>query len=476
MITNRKLAGGRMAVLVLCLMPLPVASRTSSAHAGEVVRWQAPVGEVLSAAYRVTVNGTAVPVYVARSVHGGDYAFATFDFTGSVEVAVSAGTGGSLSHAVIRPRSARITSRNEDDTLRFTLDAPRKLSIEPDGIQNPLLIFANHPEQNPPRPGDRNVIYFGPGIHRPERIELKSGQTLYLAGGAVVKGAVVARGADHIRICGRGILDGTDWPWLHGPAGQMLGLQDSSDVTIEDIVIRGSFAWTVVPMRCQRVAIRNIKIVNSRVQNDDGINPCNSQDVLIEDCFVRTDDDCVALKGLKELNRGNAPVRGISVRRCIFWCDRARIFLFAHESQAPAIEDLTYRDCDIIHYQMTPFLLEPGELMPIRNARFEDVRIAGDGQPDFITLRPTVNEYMHVRKPGSIQGIVFKDIVLDGGKAGPCVIVQGAGADHRVQDVLFDNVVRYGARLDAHSPNLTIGPDTSGIRFAGGRGNVPQRP
>ena len=81
------------------------------------------------------------------------------------------------------------------------------------------------------------------------------------------------------------------------------------------------------------MTIRNIKIVNSRVQNDDGINPCNSQDVLIDDCFVRTDDDCVALKGLRNLNAPDAPVHGITVRHCVFWCDRARIFLFAHESQ-----------------------------------------------------------------------------------------------------------------------------------------------
>ena len=113
------------------------------------------------------------------------------------------------------------------------------------------------------------------------------------------------------------------------------------------------------------------------------------------------------------------PVRGITVRHCVFWCDRARIFLFAHESQAPAIENLNYHDCDIVHYVMTPFLLEPGELMPIRNARFENFQIEGDGQRDFITLRPTVNQYMKVKKPGSINGIVFKNIFMTGEMPGP---------------------------------------------------------
>jgi hypothetical protein len=435
-------------------------------RAGEVTCWSAPEGEPLSAAYRVTVDEKPVPVYLARSVHGGDYAFATFDFMGTVKVAVAMAKGRGGRGVIIRPQSARIQGRVDGATLSFTLDGPRKLSIEPDGIEGPLLLFANRPESHPPRPGDPNVVYFGPGIHKPERIVLKAGQTLYLAGGAVVKGAIIANRADHIRIGGRGILDGTDWPWLHGPAGQLVGIRDSSDVTVEDLIIRGSFAWTVVPMRCRRVAIRNIKIVNSRVQNDDGINPCNSQDVLIEDCFVRS-DDCVALKGLRRLNAPDAPVRGITVRRCIFWCDRARIFLFAHESQAPAIEDLSYRDCDIVHYRMTPFLLEPGELMPIRNARFEDFRIEGDGQPDFITLRPTVNQYMTVKKPGSIRGIVFRGIHLTGPKAGPArVVIQGASEANRVDDVLFDNVVCYGRTLDASSPNVSIGPYTGDIRFA----------
>jgi hypothetical protein len=436
--------------------------------AGEVTCWSAPAGEPLSPAYRVTVDEKSVPVYTAKSVHGGDYAFATFDFTGAVKVrVVMAATRRHDGRAVIiRPTSARIGGRLDGDVLSFTLDGPRKLSIEPDGIVGPLLLFANRPESRPPKPGDPKVVYFGPGIHKPERIVLKTGQTLYLAGGAVVKGAVIARHADHIRIGGRGILDGTDWPWTRGPAGQMVGIQDSSDVAIEDIIIRGSFAWTVVPMRCRNVTIRNIKIVNSRVQNDDGINPCNSQDVLIEDCLVRSDDDCVALKGLRRLNAPDAPVRGITVRRCIFWCDRARIFLFAHESQAPAIEDLNYRDCDIVHYRMTPFLLEPGELMPIRNASFENFRIEGEGQPDFITLHPTVNQYMTVKKPGSIRGIVFRNIHLTGAKSGPArVVVQGAGEANRVDDVLFDNVVCYGRRLDATSPNVSIGPYTGNVRF-----------
>ena len=194
----------------------------SAGRAGEVTVCKAPEGEQLSTAYRVTVDGTSVPVYTARSVHGGDYAFAMFDFTGKVTVAVTVRyeSGPNLTRAMIRPKSARIASHMQGDALTFELDTPHKLSIEPDGINGPLLLFAGRPENNPPKEADPNVVYFGPGIHKPGRIVLKAGQTLYLAGGAVVKGAIIAHQADHIRISGRGILDGTDWPWLKGPASQ----------------------------------------------------------------------------------------------------------------------------------------------------------------------------------------------------------------------------------------------------------------
>ena len=122
-----------------------------------------------------------------------------------------------------------------------------------------------------------------------------------------------------------------------------------SNVTVTGITIRGSSHWTIVPRGSRNVTIRNVKLCNSRVQNDDGINPCNSQDVLITDCFIRSDDDCVALKGLN-FDDANSNVERITVENCILWCDRARIFLLGHESRAQFMRDVTLRNLDIIHF------------------------------------------------------------------------------------------------------------------------------
>jgi len=88
-----------------------------------------------------------------------------------------------------------------------------------------------------------------------------------------------------MRIRGRGILDGSDWAWRSGPVGNLIAIRNSTDVEVTGITLRGSSHWTIVPRNSQRVTIRNVKLCNSRVQNDDGINPCNSQDVLITDLF-----------------------------------------------------------------------------------------------------------------------------------------------------------------------------------------------
>jgi len=79
-------------------------------------------------------------------------------------------------------RSAGIRPTLESDhALTLTLDAPRKLSIEPDGKKRPLLLFANPIEADAPKPGDPGVIFFGPGVDKPGRIDMAA-RTRHCAG------------------------------------------------------------------------------------------------------------------------------------------------------------------------------------------------------------------------------------------------------------------------------------------------------
>jgi len=368
---------------------------------------------------------------------------------------------------VIRPAQARVqVTRENEHTLRLVIDGPCKFSLEPEGRKGPLLVFANPLEENPPKTGAPGVVYFGPGVHQAGKITLTNDQILYLAGGAVVKGGVIAQG-QNIRIAGRGILDGSDFEWRKGPTPTVVSLR-GTNLTVEGITIRGASHWTVVPVHSRNVLVRNIKICGGRVQNDDGINPCNSQDVRITDCFIRSDDDCVALKGL-DFSGENNNVERITVENCVFWCDRARIFLLGHESRAPFMRQITIRNLDIIHFSMTPFLFEPGEDMRLENVIVENVRLNGEGQREFIRLRPVVNQYMRKKTPGFVKDITFRNVSLEGAPGEYFVQLEGADAEHNVQQVLFQNVTVNGQPLRGNSPRLRIGQNVQQVRFSTSR-------
>jgi len=436
-----------------------------------VVTYAAPAGEGMSSEYEVVAEGKKVDVYTARVLdppfagqqwnYGGPYAFANFDMEGRVTVRVTAKR--SLTNAVVRPQFPDVQLKPVDDhTVSITFGSARKVSFEPDGKNGPLLLFANPMEKDAPKVGAPDVIYFGPGIHPAGRVDVGDNQTVYLAGGAVVKGAFVAQGSN-IRILGRGILDGSDYEWRKGPANFTVSIT-GTNVEVNGITIRGSSHWTIVPRASRNVTVRNVKLCGSRVQNDDGINPCNSQEVLITDCFIRSDDDCVAMKGL-DLNTPNNHVENVVVENCTLWCDRARIFLLGHESRAAYMRHITLRNLEIIHYTMTPFLLEPGEEMRLEDVRIENVKLHGEGQGEIARLKPVVNQYMQNKVPGHVRGVHFKDVEVYGKPGAYLMQLEGADAQHQVQDVTFENVTVLGAKLRPDSPNMKVGQQVEGVRF-----------
>jgi hypothetical protein len=468
--TPRMRAAARWLSVCVLVAPWCAAARADD----KVVTYPAPAGEALSTGYQVWVDGQRVDVYTARVLdppfagkewdYGGPYSFANFDMSGHVVVKVVAQR--SLRDVVIRPESSGIKPVLQDDhTLTLTLDAPHKLSIEADGKKGPLLLFANPLETDAPKAGDPGVVYFGPGLHKPERVFLKTGETLYLAGGAVVKAEVRAEGS-HIRIRGRGILDGSDWEWRRGPLGNLIGIRNSSDVEVSGITLRGSSHWTLVPSHSNHVTVRNVKICGGRVQNDDGINPCNSQDVLITDCFIRTDDDCVALKGL-DLNTPNNNVERITVENSILWCDRARIFLLGHESRAPFMRKVTLRNLDIIHFTMTAFLFEPGEDMRLEDVSASEIRVHGEGQRELIRLKPVVNQYMRKKVPGFVRNVVFENVSVQGKRGEYLVQVEGADDPHDVRNVRFARLMVLGSTLTRQSPSVRVGKNVHDLTFTG---------
>jgi Glycosyl hydrolases family 28 len=431
----------------------------------------------MSSDYNILADGLPINVCVATThLRDGKYSYAYFDFSGSVTISIKSKF--SLANCRVLPLSSGVVPRVMGDSLEFTLDKPQDLSIEPNRPQSPLLLFTNPPEENVPDPSDPNVIYFGPGIHEAGLIQLTSHQTLYLAGGSVVKGAIESRG-DDITIRGRGILLGDDWPWLRGPAAYMVGFVSCRNVTMRDVILQGSWGWTIVLSGCRSVTIDHVRICGSRVENDDGIDVCNSVDVEIRHCFIRTDDDCIAVKGLDRM----LPSRRLLVQDSTLWTDRANIFRIGFESEvAGSMGSIQGRNLDVLHYPGTGsrrnywsswvWYIQPCDETPMEDLEFENIRIDNEGGArNLIKIQPMIRTGWGWRgkRPGKhVKNVVFKNVFLTGSTArvAPGVIyVSGADARHVVEGIRFENVVRYGRCVGERAPFVKIGKHATDIQF-----------
>lgn len=432
--------------------------------------------ETFSNDYEVWINDVKAIVYVARVQDdpwqkertnldfGGNYSFTTFDMNKPVKVKIKS-ENKTLDYTKFLPEGINIKDIKKDSNeLSFTIERPTKLIVEPDGKNGPLLLFANPVDEFNANLEDPNLIYYGPGIHYPDSalITLKENQTLYLAEGAIVKAGVDVEG-DNVTICGRGIICGNDFVWGKF-SRHLIHVKNSKNVVVKDIILRGGATWTMPIRNSKNIIVDNVKIVGGRAQNDDGINPVNSQDVLITDCFIRTDDDCIALKGMKQ-TPFNENIERITVENSILWCDRARIFLLGHESRAEYMRDLEFKNIDIVHFSMTPFLLEPGENMKLENAVFEDIRINGEGQDELIRLKPVVNQYMYTKVPGYISDITFKNLSVTGSEGLYKIQLEGADEEHKVNNIEFFNVNITDEKVGNDYSNLEIGDNVFNVSF-----------
>lgn len=446
-----------------------------AATGNKVITYPAPAGEKLSADYTITVNGRPVDAYPAKTQwHDGKYSFAYFDFSGKITVRIQSLLP--LDHLEILPAKYGIKPRVEKGILTFETDKPFNISIEPEGQNSPLLLFGNPLEKEPPAKNDPGLIYYGPGIYKPGIITLHTGQTLYIAGGAIVKAAIKAEG-NNIRIRGRGILDGSDWGHGAGPLGRMVNFINCRNASLQGIIIRGSYNWTVVPQASDSVTISNIKLCGSRVGNDDGIDPVNCSNVLITDCFLRTDDDCIAIKGLGLDN--NKADENIKIEHCTFWTDYANVFRIGFESQETVMKNIAVNDIDVIHFMgdrnikeywnKCVVYMQPMDDLPMENFRFENIRIHGEGQENLFKLMPMKFSWEGRERdiPGRcIKNVLFKDITVYGktnGKLG-AIYIAGADKNHPVEGVVFENVIRYGNLLTDNSPEFETGPFAYHIR------------
>jgi polygalacturonase len=91
----------------------------------------------------------------------------------------------------------------------------------------------------------------------------------------------------------------------------------SNNVLIEGVTIKNSPMWQLHPVLCTNVTIRNVRIESSG-PNNDGCDPESCKNVLIDNCYFDTGDDCIAIKSGRNADgrRLRTPSENIVIRGC----------------------------------------------------------------------------------------------------------------------------------------------------------------
>ncbi len=332
--------------------------------------------------YTVYLNKTILPIHNARTsrvphnrVWDGKQRdlcqteisyFVTFDMDAPVRLRIE--TSEAIERVDLRPREFGIRHRVSEHCIEIELAEPRLFTVEVNGHQEALCVFANVPFTYEKTD---DTLYFGPGEHDVGMLYPTDGQTIILDEGAVVYGGVYAYKVKDVTIRGRGILDsskllrGEELLEQNDPLARELmelGLTERDvryycafnaygceNLTVDGIILRDPPFWGLTLRNgCRNVTLNNIKLIGYWRYNADGFDLCNCYNVTLANSFVRSFDDSIVVRA-PYLDGEEGGCHNICVYNNVSWCDWGKNLEIWAGNVDTAINNITFRDNYLIH-------------------------------------------------------------------------------------------------------------------------------
>ncbi len=264
------------------------------------------------------------------------------------------------------------------------------------------------------------TVFFEPGIYRSGTIYLRSNTYLHLPPMCVIKGSdcfddynephawpqnwpwapehangkhlIVALEIENAGIEGGGVIDGNgkyfgfrEEPGFWRPS-QMVYLCESKHIRLRNVELLNSPYWTCYVHGCEDVMITGIYIKNNPdVQNSDGIDLDASSKVIISDCLIDSEDDCIT-----------------------FRCNRDLVGSLKNKNKI--LEDVTVTNCQLHTSGCNAFRIGVGDGV-IRNCNISNIVIRESAKGICLESRYTFNSD---EKPGcQIENISFNNVYLE---------------------------------------------------------------
>lgn len=428
---------------------------------------------------RAKVSGSAtwstLALYNAQVVgqtgSGVNTTVTNFDCNGPIDIEIT--FNATVTQAAIRPNSLNITPNIDGTKITFTIPGPKKfyVDINDNHYGNCIHFIAQPLEVNPPQPGDPNVIFIPTGTFDNTVKTLSAGQTLYIQGGAAVSGVVCG---DNTKVIGRGFI-------------YRAGYDAFSVTRVNDVYIEGlidlNHGWGNgggAGIRCGQstnVTIRNTVSFSSKKWGD-AYNIFSSQNVTVDNVFIRTHDDAITFYGGGK-SGFTGSCKNITVTNSVLLPDLAQSFhigVYGDQNIDTEIRDIVCSNIDIDDWSRSggrPVIyFTVGDRIRAANHRYENIRVTGYMDPatyskSFIGLA-IVNNGTYNYAPGrEIDSIYFMNISFTQAGYTPGSSVKGWDATRMTKNIFFQGIKMNGTTVtDAASGNFNIGSYTQNVTFA----------
>lgn len=413
--------------------------------------------------YQVRVDGVEVPVNDESY-----FDFHTAFFSMGKPVTVEVEFSDAASYASIHPLRHGIEPKVDGKKISFTLEKPLKIVIKSKGGKRlkPLVLCATPLEKNVPAADARNVIYFGPGVHEPGLIEPVSGQTVYLAPGALVKGRIETRDATGVTIRGRGTLDSRGYS-VRGDKTHCILFERCQGVHIEGIGIRGGSWWMTLFLVTNDASATHLSLFGKTV-NTDGIDIDGVKNFVARDCFIRCEDDGFGWHALDAEVNGQPPTENALAEDCVIWNTYAGNGLRVGASmETELFQNITFRNIDVLKYAGAAIYSDHSDWATCRNIRFENFFIEAEkGKRKARVIDMFIAKTRYSNKTGfrdargRYDGLEFINVIAPAGT----INLRGHDADHAIENVLFRNC-RIGEKPVKSLKDIQINKFVSGVKF-----------
>ena len=269
------------------------------------------------------------------------------------------------------------------------------------------------------------------------------------------KALVYTNGANNVVIEGGGTIEGNgeDPHWLdrkhHDERTRPMAVYAalSSQVTIRHLTVKNAAMWGVVILESDHVQINNVIVDNRDAHYDsmkpkgrtrDGIDIVDSEEVLIEDTTVSSEDDSICVKSGLPAGAPRSGVRNLSVRHCWVLGSQAANGLKLGTASQGSFRHIHFDTITVKGVKQAAMAVESVDGAAISDVTFNNIKISESGSLAYLILGAREKSSV-----GSISNVRFENIVgatLNQGSAISGTNGTGDGVTYYPTNIFFKNV------------------------------------